>query len=62
MREAAQDICDFVRNGKKLPDHFDMKHASAAAMAYAGMTMKNDFKTIYGFGVVKTDFTFPEDE
>ena len=23
--------------------------------------MKNDFKTIYGYGVVKTDFTFPVD-
>ena len=37
--EAAQDIRDFVRTGKKLPDHFDMKHAYAAAKAYAGMTL-----------------------
>ena len=39
VKEAAQDIRDFVRNGKKLPDHFDMKHAYAAAKAYAGMTV-----------------------
>ena len=39
VREAAQDIRDFVRNGTKLPDHFDMKHAYAAAKAYAGMTL-----------------------
>ena len=40
VKEAAQDIRNFVRNGKKLPDHFDMKHANAAAKAYAGMTLK----------------------
>ncbi len=39
VKEAAQEIRDFVRNGKKLPDHFDMKHAHAAAKAYAGMTL-----------------------
>jgi len=39
VKEAAQDIRDFVRNGKKLPDHFDMKHAYAAAKAYSGMTL-----------------------
>lgn len=39
VRETAQEIRDFVRNGKKLPDHFDMKHAYAAAKAYAGMTV-----------------------
>ena len=39
VKEATQDIRDFVRNGKKLPDHFDMKHANAAAKAYAGMTL-----------------------
>ena len=39
VREAAQEIRDFVRNGAKLPDHFDMKHAQAAATAYAGMTL-----------------------
>ena len=37
VKEAAQEIRDFVRNGKNLPDHFDMKHA--AAKAYAGMTL-----------------------
>jgi phosphoserine phosphatase len=39
VKETAQDIRDFVRNGKKLPDHFDMKHAYAAAKAYRGMTL-----------------------
>ncbi len=39
VREAAQAIRDFVRNGKALPDHFDMIHARAAAKAYAGMTL-----------------------
>ena len=38
--EAAQNIRDFVRNGTKLPDHFDMVHAYAAAKAYAGMSVK----------------------
>ena len=43
--ETAQDIRDFVRNGTPLPkyddDHgFDLKHAYAAAKAYAGMTIK----------------------
>ena len=31
VMETAQEIRDFVRNGKPLPDHFDMKHAYAAA-------------------------------
>lgn len=39
VREAAQQIRDFVRNGTALPDHFDMIHARAAAKAYAGMTI-----------------------
>ncbi len=39
VKEAAQYISDFVRNCKKLPDHFDIKHANAAAKAYAGMTL-----------------------
>ena len=39
VKEAAQAIRDFVRNGKKLPDHFDMIHAYAAAKAYSGMTL-----------------------
>ena len=37
--EAAQDIRNFVRYGMPLPSHFDMKHAYAAAKAYAGMTI-----------------------
>jgi len=39
VRETAQEIRDFVRDGKKLPDHFDMKHAYAAAKAYSGLTL-----------------------
>jgi hypothetical protein len=39
VKEAAQEIRDFVRKGTKLPDHFDMKHAYAAAKAYSGMTV-----------------------
>ena len=39
VMETAQEIRDFVRTGKKLPDHFDMKHAYAAAKAYSGMTL-----------------------
>lgn len=37
--ETANDIRNFVRNGTPLPDHFDMKHAYAAAKAYSGMTI-----------------------
>ena len=45
VRETAQNIREFVRDGIPLPkydeDHgFDMKHAYAAAKAYAGMTLK----------------------
>ena len=39
VKEAAQNIRDFVRSGKTLPSQFDMKHAYAAAKAYAGMTV-----------------------
>lgn len=39
VRQAAQNIRDFVRQGTPLPDHFDMIHAQAAANAYAGMTL-----------------------
>lgn len=39
VKEAAQDIRDFVRNGIPLPDHFDMIHARAAAKAYSGMSL-----------------------
>ena len=39
VREAAQAIRDYVRNGTALPDHFDMIHANAAAKAYSGMTL-----------------------
>ena len=45
VKETAQDIRDFVRNGKSLPRYneeygFDIKHAVAAAKAYSGMTIK----------------------
>ena len=39
VRQTAQEIRDFVRKGTPLPAHFDMKHAQAAAKAYAGMTL-----------------------
>ena len=39
VKQTAQEIRDFVRNGKPLPSHFDMKHAVAAAKAYAGMSL-----------------------
>jgi len=39
VRQTAQSIRDFVRNGTPLPDHFDMQHARAAAKAYAGMSI-----------------------
>ena len=39
VKETAQEIRDFVRYGKALPSHFDVKHAQAAAKAYAGMTI-----------------------
>ncbi|MBO5527930.1 MAG: haloacid dehalogenase-like hydrolase [Bacilli bacterium] len=37
--QVAQNIRDFVREGTKLPDHFDMVHAYAAAKAYSGMSL-----------------------
>jgi phosphoserine phosphatase len=39
VKEAGQNIRDFVRYGTALPAHFDMVHAYAAAKAYAGMTV-----------------------
>ena len=50
VREAAQNIRDFVREGKALPSHFDMVHAYAAAKAYAGMTIAefHDYVLDYG--------------
>lgn len=39
-REAANAIRDFVRSGKKLPPHFELVHANAAAKAYSGMTVE----------------------
>lgn len=39
VRAAAQSIRDFVRNGKPLPDGFELIHARAAAKAYSNMTV-----------------------
>ena len=39
VKETGQEIRDFIRNGTKLPDNFDLKHAQAAAKAYSGMTL-----------------------
>lgn len=40
VKEAAQNIKDFVEQGTKLPDGFELIHARAAAKAYSGMTLK----------------------
>ena len=40
VREAAQNIREFVRDGIPLPQGFDMIHARAAAKAYEGMSLK----------------------
>lgn len=39
VKQAAQSIRDFVRNGKPLPDGFELIHARAAAKAYSNMTL-----------------------
>ena len=57
VKQTAQNIRDFVRNGTKLPDHFDMVHAYAAAKAYAGMTLK-EFDTYVKNYAQKTPFGF----
>ena len=57
VKEVAQEIRDFVRNGTPLPDHFDLRHAHAAAKAYSGMSLKqfDDYVTEYA---KKTPFGF----
>jgi hypothetical protein len=45
-------------------DHADLaegarREAKWREAGYHIISMKNDFKTIYGDGVVKTDFIFP---
>ena len=45
-------------------DHADLaegarREAKWREVGYTVISMKNDFKTIYGYGVKKTDFTFP---
>ena len=39
----------------------DLLEAKWREAGYHIISMKNDFKTIYGDGVVKTDFSFPVD-
>lgn len=56
-REVAQEIRDFVRNGTKLPDRFDMRHAYAAAKAYSGLTV-GEFDTYVKEYAKKTPFGF----
>ncbi len=64
VKETAQNIRDFVQNGTKLPSHFDMKHAYAAAKAYSGMTIKefDSYVKDYGKKSVKgfTGMTYGE--
>ena len=60
--ETANDIRNFVRNGTPLPkyddDHgFDLKHAHAAAKAYAGMSV-TEFDTYVKTYARKTPFGF----
>ncbi len=50
VRQTAQEIRDFVRNGTPLPSHFDMKHARAAAKAYAGMTIEQFDAYVKAYG------------
>lgn len=50
VKETAQNIRDFVRDGVKLPPHFDMKHAYAAAKAYSGMTIPEFDEYVKAYG------------
>ena len=50
VKETAQNIRDFVRNGTKLPSGFDMKHAYAAAKAYSGMSLAEFDAYVKDFG------------
>ncbi len=52
VRQAAQEIRDFVRNGTPLPSHFDMRHARAAAKAYAGMTIAEFDAYVKAYGTL----------
>jgi len=52
VREAAQSIRDFVRNGKPLPANFDMIHAHAAAKAYSGMTLAQFDAYVKAYGAL----------
>lgn len=62
VKETANDIRNFVRNGVKLPSYdethgFDLKHAHAAAKAYAGMTIKEFDKYVTDYAQ-RTPFGF----
>ena len=50
VRQAAQAIRDFQRQGTALPSNFDMIHAHAAAKAYAGMTLAEFDAYVKAFG------------
>ncbi len=50
VRQTAQSIRDFVRNGTPLPSQFDMQHARAAAKAYAGMTVAQFDNYVKAYG------------
>ena len=52
VREAALDIRNYVRKGISLPSHFDMKHAHAAAKAYAGMTLAEFDKYVKAYAAL----------
>ena len=54
----------FVRLSGDVRDHADLaegarREAKWREAGYYIISMKNDFKTIYGAGVLKTDFIFP---
>ena len=60
VRETAQNIRDFVREGTALPSQFDMKHAYAAAKAYAGMTLAEFDKYVKDYANGFTGMTYGE--
>lgn len=50
VRQTAQDIRNFVREGTPLPSPFDLIHAQAAATAYAGMSIAEFDAYVKDFG------------
>ena len=57
VKEVAQIIRDHAREGTSFPSDMDMRHAHAAAKAYAGMSIK-DFDTYVKEYSKKTPFGF----